>query len=270
MAHRDADMGETGRARRGLAAALSDSGERLGRGLADVIMPPVCLSCRTPTASHHRLCVPCWNRVSFIRPPVCDRLGLPMPFDTGGVMISAAAAADPPDFDRARAAACYEGVVRDLVRDLKFHDRHEVRRLLAAWVHSAGRELLEDAELVVPVPLSRWRLIWRRFNQAALIAQDVAAAAHLAYAPHVLVRTRATASQVGLSRTERRRNVAGAFAVPAGARPAIDGRRVLLIDDIITTGATVGAAARALKKAGAARVDVLAVAMVTDQALVPG
>jgi ComF family protein len=269
MSDNGADIDEAERRRLSIPTRLLRGAVGLGRGLADIIMPPVCLSCRTPTATHHSLCVSCWNRISFIRPPVCDRLGLPMPFDTGGVMISAAAAADPPDFDRARAAAYYEGVVRDLVRDLKFHDRHEVRRLLAGWVCSAGSELLAGAELVVPVPLSRWRLLWRRFNQAALIAQEVAAAASLSYAPHVLVRSRATRSQVGLSRAERRRNVAGSFAVPAAARPDLLDRRIVLIDDIITTGATAGAAARALKKAGAARVDVLAVAMVTDQALVP-
>ncbi len=120
-------------------------------------MPPVCLACREPLAGHDALCPVCWSGVDFIRPPLCDRLGLPMPFDAGGVMVSAAAVADPPPYGRARAVAAYSGQMRELVHALKFNDRHDVRRLFGRWLVEAGKELLADADVVVPVPLSRWR-----------------------------------------------------------------------------------------------------------------
>lgn len=242
--------------------------------LADIVMPPVCLVCRTPVGGHDSLCASCWRDVDFIRPPVCDRLGLPMPFDTApfgsdGPMISAAAAADPPPYARARAVAAYSGAMRSLVHGLKFHDRHDVRRLLGRWLVESGGGLIEEADIVVPVPLARRRLLFRRFNQAATLSQEVSRLTGLRYEPTVLGRTRATASQVGLTRSARRRNVAGAFAVSSRCKARIEGANVLLVDDVITTGATVGACARVLLRAGAARVDVLALALVTDHATVP-
>jgi ComF family protein len=184
-------------------------------------------------------------------------------------MVSAAAAADPPAYDRARAVAAHAGSMRTLVHALKFHDRHDVRRLLGKWLVEAGRELVDEAEIVVPVPLARRRLLARRFNQAAMLAREVSRLTRLRYEPLLLERTRATASQVGLSRGQRQRNVAGAFAIPERFADRALGRKILLIDDVITTGSTVGACARALRRAGAARVDVLALALVTDRALIP-
>lgn len=251
----------TARARRLLARGLGAA--------ADLMLPPLCLGCREPLTDHDALCPTCWRGVDFIRPPLCDRLGLPMPFDVGGVMVSAAAVAEPPLFDRARAVAAHSGVMRDLVHGLKFRDHHDVRHLFARWLVEAGADLIRDADVVVPVPLGRWRLISRRFNQAAILASGVAELAGLAYEPGALVRTRATESQVGLTRRQRKENVAGAFAVPKARAHAVRGRRVLLIDDVMTTGATAGACARALKRAGAAGVDVLVLALVTDVALVP-
>ncbi|MCC7251384.1 ComF family protein [Hyphomicrobium sp.] len=242
---------------------------RAFRALSDIVMPPVCLVCRTPVGAHDALCAHCWCDIDFIRPPLCDRLGIPLPFDTGGTMISAAAAADPPPYDRARAVAAHAGAMRTLVHALKFHDRHDVRRLLGKWLVEAGREMVAETDVVVPVPLARWRLLVRRFNQAAILASEVARLTGLGYEPLLLARTRSTSSQVGLSRGERRRNVAGAFAVPPRLEARVRGQRILLIDDVITTGSTVGACARALRRAGAARVDVLALALVTDRALIP-
>lgn len=237
--------------------------------LSDLVMPPVCLVCRTPLGSHDALCARCWREIDFVRPPLCDRLGIPLPFDVGEGMISAAAAADPPLYDRARAVAAHTGSMRTLVHALKFHDRHDVRRLLGKWLVEAGRELVPEADIVVPVPLARRRLLMRRFNQAAILAREVADLTGLGYEPLVLERTRPTASQVGLSRGARQRNVAGAFSVPKRREPRVQGRKILLIDDVITTGSTVGACARALRRAGAVRVDVLALAIVTDRAVIP-
>jgi ComF family protein len=242
---------------------------RAFRALSDIVMPPVCLVCRTPIGGHDALCARCWREIDFIRPPLCDRLGIPLPYDTGGTMISAAAAADPPPYDRARAVAAYTGSMRALVHALKFHDRHDVRRLLGKWLVDAGRDLLAEAEVVVPVPLARRRLLARRFNQAAILAHEVARLTGLGYEPLWLERTRATASQVGLSRGQRQRNVSGAFAVPQRVAGRVKGRKILLVDDVITTGSTAAACARVLRRAGAERVDVLALALVTDHALIP-
>lgn len=242
---------------------------RAFRALSDIVMPPACMVCRAPIGEHDALCAACWREIDFIRPPLCDRLGIPLPFDTGGPTISALAAADPPPYDRARAVAAHAGSMRTLVHALKFHDRHDARRLLGKWLVEAGRDLVPDAELVIPVPLARRRLLMRRFNQAAILAREVARLTGLRYEPLLLVRTRATASQVGLSRGQRQRNVAGAFSVPQRFGARVHGRKILLIDDVITTGSTVAACARALRRAGAARVDVLALALVTDRALAP-
>lgn len=249
-----------------VASAWLSAAARVG---GDFLIPPACVSCHTPMAAHDTLCPQCWREINFIQPPLCDRLGWPMPFDTGGTMISAAAAADPPVYDRARAVARYDGVMQRLVRDLKFHDSHHARRLFGRWMHVAGSELLATADVVVPVPLSRMRLAWRRFNQSAVLAAEVARLSGLPYRPLALVRTRRTRPQPGLTRSERQANVRAAFAVPKPWKTAIDGRAVILVDDVITTGATVTACARALKAAGARRVDVLALALVVDHALVP-
>lgn len=242
---------------------------RAAGAIADLVMPPLCLSCHAPLTSHDALCPGCWSKIDFIRAPLCDRLGLPMPFDTGGTMVSAAAIADQPEYDRARAVARFDGVMRSLVHDLKFRDRHDARRLFGRWLVQAGAELLAGADVIVPVPLTRWRLLSRRFNQAAILAQEVSRLTGVGAEPLALLRTRRTLPQVGLTRLQRRKNVAGAFAVASDCKVRIAGARVLLIDDVITTGATARACARTLKRAGAASVDVLALAMVTEAVLMP-
>jgi ComF family protein len=240
---------------RGLQAARSR--------VADFILPPVCLKCHKPLGGHDALCARCWRGIAFIRAPLCDRLGIPLPYDTGVATVSAAALADPPAYDRARAAAHFDGVVRDLVHNLKYADRHDGRRLLGRWLSTAGEEFLPDADLIVPVPLHRWRLFTRRFNQAALLAQELSRLRGVPWDPAALVRVKRTPQQVGLTRDQRQRNMAAAFKVPEARRARIEGRNIVLVDDVVTTGATANACARILKAAGAARVDVLAVAIVT-------
>jgi len=241
---------------------------RAAHALADLVMPPLCLGCHKPLTTHDALCAACWRSIDFIRPPLCDRLGLPLPFDTGGPMVSAAAVADPPDYERARAVARFDGVMRTLVHDLKFHDRHDARRLFGRWLAEAGDELLKDANVLIPVPLTRARLWSRRFNQSAILAQEVERLSGVEMLPLALRRTRRTQPQVGLTRPQRLKNVSGAFAVAAEHKVAVAGAKVVLIDDVVTSGATARACARALKRAGAERVDVLALAMVTDGVLV--
>lgn len=235
-------------------------------GLANVITPPLCLSCHHPLLDHDTLCPECWRRIDFIRQPLCDRLGIPLPYDSGTRAVSAQALAAPPVYGRARAVARYDGVLRDLVHDLKFHDRHDARKLLGRWLAGAGGELLAEADVLVPIPLHRWKLLRRRFNQSAILALEVSRLSGIPADPVVLRRTRATRSQLGLSQTQRQLNVKGAFSVPARAAGRIAGKRVLLVDDVITTGATISAAARTLLEAGASQVDVLALAIVADTA----
>jgi ComF family protein len=234
---------------------------------ADLVVPPSCLVCRVRVGAHHLLCAACWRDVAFIRPPLCDVLGIPLPFDTGGRTVSAGAAANPPAYGRARAVAHYSGAMRTLVHQLKYADRHDARTLLGRWLAEAGQELIAESDVIVPVPLGRLRLILRQFNQAAVLAGELSRQTGVPMDPMLLARTRETRSQVGMTRDQRRRNVQGAFQVPGHRRKALAGRSVLLVDDVVTTGATVEACARTLKRAGAGRVGVLALALVTNEAL---
>lgn len=240
---------------------------RTWSSLSDLVLPPVCLSCHVPMTAHDTLCATCWSGIDFIRPPLCDRLGIPLPFATGDVSISAAASAAPPAYDQARAAAQYSGLMRRLIHELKFHDRDDLTRLLGGWLVDAGRDILPAADLIVPIPLSRSRLLRRRFNQAARLGGEVSRRTGVPADPLSLVRVRSTPSQVGLSRRDREENVRGAFAVREDRRGRIEGRRIVLIDDVVTTGATVSAATRALRRAGADHVAVLSLALATGEGI---
>lgn len=234
--------------------------------LAELIVPPICPGCQRRLLQAGVLCGSCWKGVTFIDKPLCDRLGVPLPFGLPGIgpMLSAEAIRNPPAWNRARAAIVYEpdGLGARLIRALKYSDRHDLRALLVSWLTQGGRDVLADAELIVPVPVSWRRLVQRQFNQSALLACDVARTTGCAWIPDALTKIRETRPQVELSGAQRLENVKGAFAVGRGKEQAIEGRRVVLIDDVITTGATMTAATRALLAAGPARVDVLAIARV--------
>lgn len=235
---------------------------RLPVGLIDLILPPRCLACAAPVDRQGGLCGHCWAGLSFITTPCCARCGLPFTHDLGRDAMCAACAAAEPAFTRARAALVYDDASRPLILAFKHADRTRSAGPFGAWMARAGVELLADADLIVPVPLHRRRLAHRLYNQSALLAQAIARASGVAWDPLVLARRRATPSQAGLGRLGRARNVAGAFAVRPGRRGAVAGRRLVLVDDVLTTGATVDACARALLRAGASRVDVLTLARV--------
>lgn len=251
-----------------MTLTIASTFRHVARAVADTLIPPLCLACHGPLADHDALCACCWSEITFIHPPVCDRLGIPLPYDPGTTdgepLVSAAAIAKSPDYDRARAAAQFDGVVRNLIHGLKYADRHDARRLFGNWLAGAAAALLADADLLVPVPLHPRRLLSRRFNQSAIVAAELAHRSGTPLRTDVLLRRRNTASQVGLTRDQRRQNLQGAFHVPDAARRRIEGRAILLVDDVITTGTTINACARVLKRAGARRVDVVAIAMVTD------
>jgi len=239
---------------------------RLGRFFVDAILPPTCLACRVPVGEGGGLCPRCWAGAGFIERPFCERLGTPFPSDYGGALMSPAALADPPAYGRARAVARYGDVVRDLVHLLKYGDRLDLVQTLGRWMARAGGELLVDADLLVPVPLHWTRLWQRRFNQSSALARAISKLSGVPAVDHVLARARATPPQFGLPRKDRAKNVQSAFEVPKAARGEIKGRKLVLVDDVLTTGATVDACTKALLRAGAARVDVLVLARVVDHA----
>jgi ComF family protein len=230
---------------------------------ADLILPPLCIACGTLITHHNLLCPACWTSLYLITPPLCNRLGIPLPgYEGEGPHVSVQAIANPPVFSRARAAAHYSGIMRRLIVHFKFEDKHEPLPLFVRLMREAGRELLNEADLLVPAPLHRLRLLQRRFNQSALLAQGIGRAAGVAVSTMALRRMRRTEAQVGLGQEARLENVAKAFGVHPRYRAQIEGKAVVLIDDVITTGSTAGACATALLAAGAARVDVLAIALV--------
>lgn len=233
-----------------------------GRRLLDLAVPPACAACRAPVADQEGLCARCWGEMALIERPYCERLGIPFAYDLGPGALSAQAIADPPAFDRARAVARYDETAGRLVRALKYRDRQDIGRVMGRMMARAGSELLEDADLLVPIPLHRTRLLMRRFNQSALLAAAISRASGVPVSIDSLVRVRSTKHQVGLSATERETNVRGAFRVRPQALPEISGRRLVVVDDVLTSGATATAAVRTLKRAGAARVDVLVFARV--------
>ena len=201
----------------------------------------------------------------FIERPFCERLGTPFEHDLGDGLLSPQAMADPPVFARARAVARFEdGPARRLVHRLKYSDRAELARPIGRWMARAGAELLADADLLVPVPLHPLRLWRRRFNQAAALAREISQETGVTCDPGALRRVKATKSQVGLSRNQRAENVQGAFRVAEGAD--LKGRKIVLVDDVLTSGATLNAASRILLRAGVARVDALVFARVVTGA----
>lgn len=251
--------------------AFGASGLRSAAGFAlNMLLPPRCLSCgetvaRTgghASAQTGALCAACWPNLHYITPPFCAGCGFPFAYDPGPGVLCGACIRETPPFDRARAVLRYDDASRGLVIAFKHGDRTDASPAYGRWMARAGADLLEQADLVVPVPLHRSRLLKRRYNQSAMLALAIGRESGASVIPDLLVRTRKTPSQTGLGSAQRRRNVRGAFAVRDSRRRLVKGRRVVLVDDVYTTGATVFACARALRRAGAAGVDVVTLARV--------
>jgi ComF family protein len=256
----------------GIAGRLSQIAAALRvpfRLMLDVGLPPLCASCREPVGDGAGLCASCWSKLSPIERPFCEKLGIPFTYDPGPGIYSMQAIADPPAYARARAAVRYDDIARDMVHALKYGDRLDLAPVMAKWMGRAGVDLLEDAEVLIPVPL-HWRRMWaRRFNQSATLARLVAEPREISVSYTALKRVKATPQQVGLSRSERAANVQGAFRVDPAGRAEIARRHVVLVDDVLTSGATVDTCARALLRAGARQVDVLVFARVVDSLRTP-
>jgi ComF family protein len=239
----------------------------LGKGClgkaVDVVLPRLCFSCAAPLADKGLLCADCWLRVAFISAPACALCGLPFDYDQGPEALCGACIRRRPAYDRARAVFGYDQASKHLVLRFKHADRVEAASTFGRWLAGAGTDFKGDDVVIAPVPLHWRRLLERRYNQAAMLAE----ALHRVWGcgrlqPDLLERRIWRGSQGGLSATQRRRNVRNAFAVTARRRRLVEGRRVVLVDDVMASGATADAAARTLKRAGAGAVDVAVLARV--------
>lgn len=238
-----------------------------GRRLLDSILPPLCLGCGEIVGTTGALCATCWPSFSFVAPPHCDCCGTPFGEELGAGALCAACLVRRPRFRRARAALAYDDRSRRLILPFKHGDRTDMARTCGTWMARAGAELIAEADLVAPVPLHWRRLVTRRYNQALLLARNLTRDQPAKLAPDLLLRRRWTGSQAGLAAQERRRNVREAFAIHPRWQARAKGKTVLLVDDVLTTGATVEACTRALLRAGARHVDVLTLARVVRPAL---
>ncbi len=229
-------------------------------GLLDLLLPPRCLACGTTVGANGELCPSCWRGITFLGAPQCACCGLPFAFDAGPEALCGACLREKPHYDRARAVFRYDEQSRGLVLAFKHGDRTHSAPAYGRWMQRAGADLLAEADLLIPVPLHWTRLFARRYNQSAMLAYAIHAAGGPEVAPDWLVRRRRTPSQGRRNATARAENVRAAFALRPGR--SVAGRRVVLIDDVFTTGATIDECARVLRRAGAARIDVLTLARV--------
>ena len=226
----------------------------------DTIYPPACPSCRVHVGADGNFCAACFAKLRVIDAPLCQCCGIPFVVGVAEEMLCPTCLAEPPDFDIARSALVYDAISAPLVTALKFHDQWAGLPRYVQMMLRLGKPLTDGADMLVPVPL-HWRRLWRRkFNQSALLAFGIAQQTGVPCAPDMLRRIKYTKPQMRLDRATRLRNVTRAFAVPDAARALLHDKIVVLVDDVVTTGATANACARALKKAGAREVRVLALA----------
>lgn len=228
----------------------------------DALLPPRCAACGEAVDRPRTLCLGCWSALVFVTHPLCAVCGDPFETAPPGAPVCGDCLASPPAWRRGRSALRYDDASRPLVLGFKHGDRLHLASLLAGWLRASGAELLAGCDVIVPVPLHWRRLIARRYNQAAVLAHALGRPAGIAVSDCALVRVKRTPSQGQLSKSQRARNVQGAFRVREARRLEVAGRRVLLVDDVLTSGATADACTRALLRAGAASVDLLTLARV--------
>jgi ComF family protein len=232
----------------------------------DTVLPPHSLITGQPRTPDE---IELWQGLEFIDAPWCQACGFPFEFEVGQNALCARCESKPPAYDRARSAIKYEDGSRKLVLDFKHGGRTDGLKFFAAQMHRAGRELLEAADILIPVPLHKSRLRTRRFNQAALLARALSSTTGIPYDTDTLMRVKNTPSQGVQSYQGRKRNVSGAFALSPKTRPRIKNAHVLLIDDVQTTGSTLESCAKSLKRGGAAHVDALTLMRVVRPVEIP-
>lgn len=219
----------------------------------DIIIPPVCLSCKDVVQEQGQICAECWQNIPLISKHKCNKCGLPFEFDMGKGAKCQQCSSSKPKFKKVLAVCKHEGTARKLAVNLKFNDRTHLAPYIASMMVSMGRELLEKTDIIIPVPLHSRRRLFRKYNQSALLGQQIAKQSGVDYSPFVMKRVRSTTPQTRLSKKDREKNVKDAFSVTN--KLAVEGKRILLIDDVMTTGATINECTAALKEAGVKHVN---------------
>jgi len=234
-----------------------------GRAVLDTLLPPNCLACDAPVDADGQFCLTCFRAANFISSPFCAQCGVPLPFGDATGFCTACAHA-PPLFHVARAALRYDALTKRLILPFKYADRTEFARGIAVLMARAGAALLASADALVPVPLHQARLRQRGYNQSVLLGAELARRTGVPLLRDALARVKPTAPLGGLGLEARQAALAGAIIMRPGRDLEINHKNLLLIDDVMTSGATANACAAALLNAGAARVDVLTAARVAD------
>lgn len=230
------------------------------KGLLNFIFPPQCSICKTRVQNTDTLCNECFSRIRFISKPYCEKCGRPFEFQIADELFCGACLTKKQVFHKARAAFKYDDFSRQLILPFKHSDHIELTTLLTNLLYQAGGDLFEEADILIPVPLHRFRLMKRKYNQSALLAKALSDRIKKPFATGVLLRVKHTQSQGHMKKAERKQNVSKAFQVKNALK--IVGKHVLLIDDVMTSGATLNECAKALKKAGANKVSYLTLARV--------
>lgn len=247
-------------------STIDRMGRLLGRQVLDLVFPAQCLRCKGEVGEPRTLCASCWSKIRFIDGPMCPTCGAPYDSPLGEGLVCGACLATPPAYAKVRSVFRYDEASRDLVLSFKHADRLEGVPSFALWLARAGAGLLEDASFIAPVPLHWTRLVRRRYNQAAILANALSRISHVPVLPDLLLRRRATASQGEMrSPLARRQNVAAAFTINPRHAAAIKNHNILLVDDVLTTGATLTACARTLKRGGSGEVFAVTLARVVRQ-----
>lgn len=242
--------------------------DKIGRfmqGCVDMVLPPLCVVTGEVVDRQGMIAPEAWQILDFIAAPYCSRCGVAFDYEVEEGIECARCLEHPPSYDSARAALVYNDGSRSMILDFKHGDRTLNVLAFTPWLERAGQDMLEEADYIMPVPLHRWRLVARRYNQAALIAQALSVRCDVPTLIDGLRRVRATKPQGYMNFEKRRRNVKAAFSVDAHYLDKVKGTRIVLVDDVYTTGATVNECAKILRKAGAARVDVLTLARVMKE-----
>lgn len=243
--------------------------KKVSKSSLNFIYPPTCLNCQEPLLIEDNLCASCWSRLHPITEPLCPILGLPFDVYLGPDAISAQAIANPPIFDRSRSAFIYSDMSLSIISQLKYGDRPELAKYCARLMVSSMKQFLEGGAILVPVPLHWSRQLRRNYNQANELAFEIAKITKLKLVTSLVKRIKRTKSQVGLNSTQRNKNVAGAFKVAPNALELSKGKRIIIVDDVITTGATVNSLTKSLKKAGIKKIDVISFARVASSVDIP-
>ncbi len=229
------------------------------------------MACRAQIMDQVGLCMACWGDMQFINAPFCDVTGAPLPFGSGYDLLSIEALENPPHYDKARIAVKFNPHSQRLIHRLKYQDQQHIAPLMAKMMVRAGTDLLvNEAEnaVICPVPLHHWRYVSRRFNQADLLAKNIAKITNAAYMPQLIKRVRPTKTQVGLTRAERQGNVKDAFTIDPKLAAEAKGKAIYIVDDVITTGATVDEISKNLKALGLEPVYILAFAKVIQEKVI--